>query len=70
MASSSIDLSSLLQAMTGASTPGINVNSAVSSALYALEAPQRQWQAQQQTLQTQTNALNSVQNDVLLSPQL
>lgn len=64
MASSSIDLSSLLQAMTGASTPGIDVNSAVSSALYALEAPQRQWQAQQQTLQTQTTALNSVENDV------
>ena len=57
--------------MAGTSTPGIDVNSAVSSALYADRAPERQWQADQVTLTSQTTALtakigNLYQGDIQL----
>jgi len=58
---SSIDLSSLLQAATGASSSGIDVTSAVDAAVYAAQAPERQWQAQQSTISSQITALTSVQ---------
>ena len=63
-ASSSINLSSILSAATGATSTGIDVSSAVDAAIYAARAPERQWQAQQATLQAQTSALNSLQTAV------
>ena len=63
-ASSSINLSSILSAATGATSTGIDVSSAVDAAIYAARAPERQWQAQQATLQSQTTALNSLQTAV------
>lgn len=58
---SGIDLSSLLQAATGATSAGIDVTSAVSAALYADRAPERQWQAQQSTITSQITALTGLQ---------
>lgn len=60
--SSGIDLSSLLTAATGSTSTGIDVTSAVDAALYAARAPERQWQTQQSTIQSQLTALSSVQS--------
>ncbi len=60
-ASSGTDISSLLAAATGATSPGIDVTAAVNAAIYAAQAPERQWQAQQATLQSQITAVGSVQ---------
>ena len=62
MSTNPINLSSLLSAF-GSSQP-INVPEAVSQALAADEAPEVQWQNQQQTIQTETTALNSIESDV------
>jgi len=62
MSANPINLSSLLSAF-GSSQP-INVQEAVSQALAADEAPEEQWENQQQTLQTETSALNSIESDV------
>ena len=62
MSANPLNLSSLLSAF-GSSQP-INVQEAVSQALAADEAPEVQWQNQQQTLQTDTSALTSIENDV------
>jgi len=59
---SAVDLSQILASETGATTPGIDVNSAVSAALYADRAPERLWQADQTTLSSQTTALTNIQN--------
>jgi flagellar hook-associated protein 2 len=64
MSTSGVDLSSLLQAMYGAQSSGIDVTSAVNSAVAAARAPEQQWQSQQQTLQNQTTALNQLQSQV------
>ncbi len=61
--SSAIDLSSILQAAFGASTPGIDVTSAVNAAIEAAEAPEQQWETQESTLQSQISALNQIQTD-------
>ena len=61
MATSSIDLNSLLSSL-GSGATGINVSAAVSSAIYAESAPERQWQAQQTTLQQQQGAINQLNN--------
>jgi flagellar hook-associated protein 2 len=62
--SSSIDLSSILEAALGASTPGLDVTAAVNSAVTAAEAPEQAWESQESTLQSQTTAINQVQSDV------
>jgi flagellar hook-associated protein 2 len=62
MSTNPLNLSSLLSAF-GSSQP-INVPEAVSQALAADEAPEVQWQNQQQTLQTESTALNSIESDV------
>jgi flagellar hook-associated protein 2 len=62
--SSAINISSLLQAMDGASTPGIDVTSAVAAAVYAAQAPERVWQAEQTTLTSQSTDLNSLSTAV------
>lgn len=58
---SALDLSNILTSVTGSSTTGIDVNAAVSAAIYADEAPERVWQADQVTLSNQTTALNQLQ---------
>jgi len=60
---SGVNLSSLLSAL-GSSSSGIDVASAVSQAMTALSAPELQWEAEQQTLATQTSAINQLQTDV------
>jgi len=59
--SSSIDLSQILEAAMGASTPGIDVNEAVSAAVTAAEAPEKNWETQQSTLESQASALQQLQ---------
>jgi flagellar hook-associated protein 2 len=58
---SAVDLSSILAASSGTSTPGIDVSAAVAAAIYADRAPERAWQADQTTLSSQTTALTSIQ---------
>ena len=58
--STGINLSSLLQAATGATSSGIDVTSAVDAAIYAARAPERQWQTQQSTITSQITALTSI----------
>ena len=55
------DISSILAAATGSTSTGIDVTSAVSSALYADRAQERVWQADQTTLSSQTTALTAIQ---------
>lgn len=59
--SSSINVGSILAAVTGSSTVGIDVNAAVTAALYAARAPERIWQSQQTTIASQTTALTAIQ---------
>ncbi len=61
--SSTINLSQILEAALGASSEGIDVNSAVSAAVTAAEAPEQTWESQESTLQSQTTALNQLQTD-------
>lgn len=61
--SSSIDLSAILEAATGASSEGLDVNAAVSSAVSAAEAPEDTWESQQSMLQSQSTALTQLQSD-------
>jgi len=61
--SSAIDLSSILEAALGASSPGLDVTAAVNSAISAAEAPEQAWANQQTVLQNQTSALNQIQSD-------
>ncbi len=62
--SSSVDISSLLAAATGASSTGIDVTAAVNAAVYAAQAPERQWQAEQTTAKSQIAALTSIQTSL------
>jgi flagellar hook-associated protein 2 len=61
--SSSIDLSQILQAATGASSTGIDVTAAVNAAVTAAQAPETTWENQETTLQSQTSALTQLQTD-------
>jgi flagellar hook-associated protein 2 len=60
---SSINLSQILEAATGASSEGIDVNSAVSAAVTAAEGPEQTWESQETTLENQASALNQLQTD-------
>jgi flagellar hook-associated protein 2 len=60
--SSSTNLSAILEAAMGASTPGIDVNEAVSAAITAAEAPEDSWESQISTLATQTSDLTAFQS--------
>lgn len=57
-----IDLSDILQAAMGASTPGIDVTSAVNAAVSAAEGPENDWESQETTIQSQTSALNQIES--------
>src|SRR5258708_34455700 len=63
---SGIDLSSILQAATGSTSTGIDVTAAVTAALSADRAPERQWQAQQSTIASPIGRLTTLQTT--LSP--
>lgn len=60
---SSIDLSAILQAAMGASTPGIDVTAAVNAAVTAAEAPENAWESQGSTLENQISYLTQIQTD-------
>lgn len=62
--SSAIDISSILEAALGASSPGIDVTSAVNAAVTAAQAPEQSWEAEETLLQSQTSTLTQVQSDV------
>jgi flagellar hook-associated protein 2 len=62
--SSSLDLSSILEAALGASSSGIDVSSAVSSAVTAARAPEDIWGAEESALSSQISALNSIETNV------
>lgn len=61
--SSSVDLSSILEAALGASSPGLDVTAAVNAAVSAAEAPEQAWESQETTLQNQISALTAIQTD-------
>ena len=61
--SSAIDISDILEAAMGASTAGIDVTSAVSSAVTAAEAPETAWESELETFESQTTALTKIQTD-------
>jgi flagellar hook-associated protein 2 len=61
--SSSIDLSSILEAAYGASSSGLDVTAAVNSAITAARAPEQAWETQESTLQSQESALTQIQTD-------
>jgi flagellar hook-associated protein 2 len=61
--SSSINLSQILEAALGASSEGIDVNSAVNAAITAAEAPEQTWESQYSLLQNQASALNQLQSN-------
>ncbi len=58
-----INISDILEAATGASSAGIDVTSAVNSAVTAAQAPENAWQNQITALQSQTTALTQIQTD-------
>ena len=58
-----IDISSLLSAL-GSSSSGINVASAVASAMQAMSLPELEWEQEQVTLQSNTAGINGIQTDV------
>jgi len=60
--SSSIDLSSILQAAYGSSSSGIDVASAVNAALTAARAPENAWANQELAVQNQIAALKQIQS--------
>jgi flagellar hook-associated protein 2 len=55
------DVSSILAAVNSKSTTSIDVTAAVSAGIYADRAPERLWQADQTTLNSQTTALTAIQ---------
>jgi len=61
--SSGVDISSILEAALGASSPGIDVTAAVNSAVTAAEAPEQTWENQESMLQSQMSALTQIQTD-------
>lgn len=60
---SALNLSQILEAAFGASSAGIDVNSAVSASLSAAEQPEVLWEQQEATLQSQQSALTSLQSN-------
>lgn len=60
--SSSIDLSSILQAAYGSSSSGLDVTSAVNAAITAARAPETAWSNEAYTVQSQISALKQIQS--------
>lgn len=62
--SSGIDISSIIQALTGSSSSGIDVTTAVTAAVTAAEAPATAWSTTLTSLENQSSALTQIQSDV------
>ncbi len=62
--SSGIDISSILQALTGSSTSGLDVTTAVTASVTAAEAPETAWNTQLTSIENQVSALQQIQTDV------
>lgn len=62
--SSGIDISSIIQALTGSSSSGIDVTTAVTAAVTAAEAPATAWSTTLTSLENQSSALTQIQTDV------
>jgi flagellar hook-associated protein 2 len=62
--SSGTDLSSILEVATGASSTGIDVTSAVNSAVTAARAPETEWKNEQSTISSQETDLKTAEGDV------
>jgi flagellar hook-associated protein 2 len=62
--SSGIDISSIIQALTGSSSSGIDVTTAVTAAVTAAEAPATAWSNTLTSLENQSTALTQIQKDV------
>ena len=62
--SSGIDISSILEALTGASSSGLDVTSAVTAAVTAAEAPETAWSTQLTSTENQAATLQQIQSDV------
>jgi flagellar hook-associated protein 2 len=63
-ATTAANLSSILQAATGAYSAGIDVTAAVNSAVTAAQAPEDTWKSQITLLQSETSALTTIQSNV------
>jgi len=63
-ASTASNLTAILQAAMGASSSGIDVNAAVNSAVTAAQAPEDSWNSQITLLQSESNALTTIQANV------
>jgi flagellar hook-associated protein 2 len=62
--SNGIDISSILESLTGASSSGLDVTTAVESAVSAAQAPEAAWSTQLSSLESQASALQQIQTDV------
>jgi flagellar hook-associated protein 2 len=62
--SSGVNLTDILQAAFGASSPGIDVSSAVNAAVTAARSPENTWLSQENTIQSQISTLSALQNGV------
>ncbi len=62
--SNSLNLSQLLQAVTGSASEGLDVPSLVEAGVYAAQAPERSWQDQETALQKQYSALTTINTAV------
>ncbi len=62
-AATAANLSSILQAATGAYSAGIDVTAAVNSAVTAAQAPEDTWKSQITLLQSETSALTTIQSN-------
>lgn len=60
MSSSSLDISSILQALTGSSSTGLNVSALVTAAATAARTPETNWKTQQATLTAESSLLGQV----------
>lgn len=58
---STVDVSSILAALSNKSTTAIDVTAAVTAGIYADRAPERLWQEDQATLTSQATALTAIQ---------
>jgi flagellar hook-associated protein 2 len=67
MPAAEIDLSAILQAATGASTPGIDVTSAVNAAVTAAEGPEIRGNRRRATLADQKSDLTQRSRSVVTS---
>jgi len=62
--SNGTDLSSILEVATGSSSTGIDVTSAVNSAVTAARAPETEWKNEQSTISSQETDLKTAEGDV------